>query len=105
MDEELNSLSNDSECDMTAEEYVDFDVETSSSLPAINSDMVNWRVNWVKNCGTEYLRQECVDLNEVVSDNDNVNSKDVKVVEIDICGGLTILERFTRFYFYKQPSC
>ena len=41
----------------------------------------------------------------MVSDNDNVSSKDVKVVEIDICGGLTILERFTRFCFYKQPSC
>ena len=39
-----------------AEEYVDFDVETSSSLPAINSDIVNWRVNLVKACGTEYLR-------------------------------------------------
>ena len=40
-DEVFNALFNeltDSECDMTAEEYVDFDVETCSSLPAINSD-------------------------------------------------------------------
>ena len=49
-DEEFNALFNelvDSECDMTAEEYVDFDVETYSSLPAINSDMVDWRVSLV----------------------------------------------------------
>ena len=40
VDEELNVLFNefsDAECDMTVEEYVDFDVETCSSLPAINS--------------------------------------------------------------------
>ena len=37
VDEEFNELFNefvDSECDMTAEEYVDFNVETCSSLPA-----------------------------------------------------------------------
>ena len=37
VDEEFNALFNDlanSECDMKAEEYVDFDVETCSSLPA-----------------------------------------------------------------------
>ena len=51
VDEELNSLLNelvDPECDMAAEEYTNFDVETCSSLPPINSDMVDWRVSSVK---------------------------------------------------------
>ena len=50
---------------MAAEEYVDFDVETDSFLPAINSDMVDWRISLVKACVIEYLRKECGDLNEV----------------------------------------
>ena len=56
---------------MTEEEYVDFDVETCSSLPVINSDMVDWWVSSVKACVTEYLTKECGDLNEVASDNDD----------------------------------
>ena len=109
-DEEFNALFNelvDSECDMTAEEYVDFDVETYSSLPAINSDMVDWRVSLVKACVTEYLRKECSDLNEVASDNDDgkddddANSKDVKVVEIGTGEALTILYRLVSL---KDPS-
>ena len=110
-DEEFHALFNelvDSECDMTAEEYVDFDVETYSSLPAINSDMVDWRVSLVKACVTEYLRKECSDLNEVASDNDDgkdddddANSKDVKVVEIGTGEALTILYRLVSL---KDPS-
>ena len=91
VDEEFNALFNelaDPECDMTAEEYVNFYVETFSSLPTINSDMVNWRVGLVKACVTEYLRKECGDLNEVASsndddkdhDDDDANSKGVEVV-------------------------
>ena len=44
VDEEFNALFNklvDSECDMTAKEYIDFDGKTCSSLPAINQDMVD----------------------------------------------------------------
>ena len=41
----------------TAEEYVDFNVETYSSFPAINSIVVNWRVSSVKACVNEYLRK------------------------------------------------
>ena len=51
VDEEFKALFNelrDSECDMTAEEYADF---------AINSDMVDWRVSSVKVCITKYLRK------------------------------------------------
>ena len=90
-DEEFNALFNelaDSECDISAEEYVDFDVERCSSLPPVNYDMVDWRVSSVIACVTEYLRKECGDLNEVASDNDDdkddddANSKDVEIVEI-----------------------
>ena len=51
VDEEFNSLFNElvgPECDMTVEKCVNFDVETCSSLPPINSDMVDWRVSSVK---------------------------------------------------------
>ena len=67
VDEEFNALFNelaDSECDMTAEEYVDFNVETCSSLPAINSNMVDWKLSSVKSYVTEYLRKECGDLSD-----------------------------------------
>ena len=52
VDEKFNALFNeltDSECDLTAEEYVDLDAETCSSLPVINSYTVDWRVSLV-NC-------------------------------------------------------
>ena len=103
VDEEFNALFNelaDSEYDMIVEEYVNFDAEPCSSLPAINSDMVDWKVSSVKACITEYLRKECDDLNEVASDNndgkddgDDTNSKDVKVVEIGTGEALTMLDR------------
>ena len=49
---------------------------------------------------TEYLREKCVDLNEVASnndderndDNDDANNKDVEVVEIGTGEALTILD-------------
>ena len=85
---------------MATEEYVDFDVVTCSSLPAINSKMVDWRVSSVKSCVTEYLRKECGNLDEVVSDNDvdkdddgDANSKDVEVVEIGTAEALTMFGR------------
>ena len=99
MDEQFDALFNelaDSECDMTAEEYVNFEVETCSYLAAINSDMVDSRVSSVKACVTEYLSKECGNLNEVASDNDNdkdddhdLSSKDVEVVEIGTGEALT----------------
>ena len=79
---------------MTAEEYVDFDVERCSSLPPVNYDMVDWRVSLVIACVTEYLRKECGDLNEVDSDNDDgASRKDVKVIEIGTNETLTMLDR------------
>ena len=105
MDEEFNSLFNelvDPECDMTAEEYADFDVETCSSLPPINSDMVDWRVSSVKACVTEYLQMECGDVNEVALDSDDDkddgddnddNEVNSKVVEISTREALEMVDR------------
>ena len=55
----------------------------------------------------EYLRKECGDLNDVASDNDNVkdnddddaNSKDVEVVEIDTSEILTMLDRLVNLKY------
>ena len=105
VDEEFNSLFNelvDPECDMTAEEYADFDVETCSSLPPINSDMVDWRVSSVKACVTEYLQKECGNVNEVSLDSDDDkddgddnddNEVNSKVIEIGTREALEMLDR------------
>ena len=53
VDEEFNALCKgltDSDCETTAEEYIDFDVKICSSVPAINSDTVDWRVSSVQKC-------------------------------------------------------
>ena len=96
VDEEFNSLFNelvDPEYDVTAEEYANFNVETCSSLPPINSDILDWRESSVKACVTEYLQKECGDVNEVALDSDDgkddgednddneVNSKVVKLAQ------------------------
>ena len=54
----------------------------------------------------EYLRKECGDLNEVVSDNDDdkddddddddASSRDVEVVEISTDEALTMLDRLVK---------
>ena len=36
--------------EMTAEEYIDFDIKTCTSVPDINSDEVDWRVSSVEKC-------------------------------------------------------
>ena len=114
MGEEFNARFSelaDSLCDMTAEEYVNFDVETCSSLHAIKSDMVDWRVRSFKACVTEYLKKECGNLNEVVSDNDDdkddnddANSKDVEVVEIDRGEAITIPGRLVNLKTYQRKK-
>ena len=101
MDEEFNPLFNkltDSACDMTAEKHVDTHVQTCSSLPAINSDMADWKVSSVKGSMTEYLRKQWSDLNKAASDNeddiddDDANSKDIEVVEIGTGEVLTMFD-------------
>ena len=105
VDEEFNSLFNelaDPECDMTAEEYANSDVETCSSLSPINSDIVDWRVSSVKACVAEYLQRECGDVNEVALDSDDDkddgdgnddNEVNSKVVEIGTREALEMLDR------------
>ena len=105
VDEEFNSVFNElvvPECDMTEEEYADFDVETCSSLPPINSDMVDWRISSVKACVTEYLQKECGYVNDMALDSDddkddgddnNDNEVNSKVVEIGTREGLEMLDR------------
>ena len=87
---------------MTAEEYADFDVETCSSLPPINCDMIDWRVSSVKACVTEYLQKECGHVNEVALDSDDDkddgddnddNEVNSKVVEIGTREALEMLDR------------
>ena len=101
VDEEFNAFFNelaDSECEITAAEYVDFNVKICCFLPAINSSMVDWRVSSVKACLTEYLRKEFIDLNGLVSDNDDkddddgASSKDAEVVESGTGEALIMLD-------------
>ena len=113
VDEEFNSIFNelvDPECDVTVEECADFDVETCSSLPPINFDMVDWRVSSVKACVTEYLQKECGDVNEVTLDSDDDkndgddnddNEVNSKVVEIGTREALEMLDRLVNL---KDPT-
>ena len=74
--------------------------------------MVNWRVSSVKACMTKYLRKECNDLNEVVSDNDDdkddddgndyFNSKDFEVTEIGTAEALFSKEERNSFVAMKD---
>ena len=81
VDEELNALFKelvDQDCKTTTEEYIDFDVETCSSMSAINSDTVDWRVSSVQKCMAEYLSKESgKDVIEVVSSDDVGDDIDV----------------------------
>ena len=59
----------------------------------------------------EYLRNECGDLNEVASDNDDekdddgdTNSKDVEVIEISTCETLTILDRLVNLKYLSKEE-
>ena len=59
LDDEFKALFDElADSSMTAEEYIDFDIETCSSAPAVNADEVDWRVSSVKNCVKEYLQEE-----------------------------------------------
>ena len=60
----------------------------------------------------EYLRKECVDLNEVVSDNDDdkcnddvdANSKDFEVVELGTGEALTMLDRLVNLKYLSKEE-
>ena len=104
VDEEFNALFKelaDSDCETTAEEYIDFDVETCSSAPAINSVTVGLRVSSIQKCVAEHLRKESGnDDIEVVSFDDNDDDFDVgnakvdaEVHEITTSNVLTLLDK------------
>ena len=104
VDEEFNALFKeltDSDCETAAEEYIDFDVKTCSSVPAINSDTVDWRLSSVQKYVAEYLHKESgKDDIEVVSSNDDDDDVDVgnaeveaEVHEITTCGALRLLDK------------
>ena len=103
VDEEFNPLFKklaDSDCETTAEECIDFDVETCCSVPAINSDTVDWRISSVQKCVTEYLRKESgKDDVEVVSSDKYDDDVDVRNAEVEAeVHEVTTCEAFTLFY-------
>ena len=67
---------------MTAEEYIDFDIETCSSAPAVNADEVDWKVSSVKKCVSEYLRKEAGIAENHESDRDE-SEDEVQEVEVE----------------------
>ena len=74
VDEEFLELFNElTDSEMTAEEYIDFDIETCTSIPIVNSDEVDWKVSSVEKCVNEYLRKESgvSDIEEVPSNDDD----------------------------------
>ena len=87
----------DLDCEATAEEYIDFDVETCSSVPAINSDTVDWRLNSIQKYVAEYLRKESGkdDIEVVSSDDIDVGNAqvEVEVHEVTTCKALTLLDK------------
>lgn len=60
IDEEFTALfgelTKDFEDDITAEEYIDFDVSICSASPAINFEMVDWKIRSVQECVDNYIK-------------------------------------------------
>ena len=89
--------SNSGSC-ITAEEYIDFDIETCTSAPVINSDEVDWRASSVQKCVSEYLTKEagntCVE--EVSSDDEggeNIEEKEKDLPDITTYEALAMLDQ------------
>lgn len=83
---------------ITAEEYIDFDIETCTSAPVINSDEVDWRASSVQKCVSEYLIKEagntCVE--EVSSDDErgeNIEEKEKDLPDITTYEALAMLDQ------------
>ena len=104
VNEEFNALFKelaDSDCKTTAEKYIDFDVKTCTSKPAINSDTVDLRLSSARKCVAEYLRKESgKDDIEVVSSYDDDDDVDVGNAEVEAevyviatCETLTLLDK------------
>eukprot|EP00795_Rhopilema_esculentum_P005002 gene5002-107_t len=81
---------------MTAEEYIDFDVETCTSVSEINSDEVDWRVTSVETYVGGYLRKESgvEDVEEVLSDDSDKDDENANVEErITTYEALTMIDQ------------
>ena len=81
----------------TAEEYIDFDIETCTSSPVINSDKLDWRTSSVQKCVSEYLTKEagntCVE--EVSSDDEggeNIEEKEKDLPNISTYEALAMID-------------
>ena len=48
------------ENDLTADEYIDFEINVPSCHPPINSEMVDWKA--IQECFDEYVNKEYVEL-------------------------------------------
>ena len=81
VDEELNALFKelvDQDCEKTTEEYIDFDVETCSSM------LQSWRVSSVQKYMAEYLSKESgKDVIEVVSSHGVGSDIDVEKAKVE----------------------
>ena len=50
------------ENDLTADGYIDFEINVPSCHPPINSEMVDWKVTSIQECFDEYVNKEYVEL-------------------------------------------
>ena len=89
--------SNSGSC-ITAEEYIDFEIETCTSAPVINSDEVDWRASSVQKCVSEYLTKEAgnICVEEVSSDDEggeNIEEKEKDLPDITTYEALAMLDQ------------
>ena len=50
------------ENDLTADGYIDFEINILSCLPPINSEMVDWKATSIQECFDEYVNKEYLEL-------------------------------------------
>ena len=97
LDDEFKALFNElSDSSMTAEEYVDFDIETCTSVLEINSDEVDWKVSSLQKCVTGYLHKEswAEEIEEVVTDEESEDEvEEVEPEETTPYEALVIIEK------------
>ena len=96
LDDEFKALFDElADSSMTPEEYIDFDIETCSSAPAVNADEVDWKVSSVEKCVNEYLRNEAGIEEDRESDESEDEVQEVEVVpeEISSHDALIIIDK------------
>ena len=97
LDDEFKALFNElADSSMTAEEYVDFDIETCTTVLEINSDEVDWKVSSLQKCVTGYLQKEsgAEEIEEVVTDEESEDEvEEVEPEETTPYEALVIIEK------------